>query len=548
MKNRFFLGLSLFALIGVFIINGCKSTATDPTYVALAEIRFADFHQADPVQFYLIPPNASSHDSASLTPTPLTYGIITPYITNIPTNRTVGETYHLRAVNATTHVAEGDEYVTLKPGDKYTWLITGNPDASGGKFDTTLINDAIPSNKSSLAWFRFVNVVPNSTLSLRVGDPLAGQLIGTQKYDGYGPYVGIPFGHDTSVTFYVVDQNGSVLSLLSGIEIDTGSYKTVTWGGQDQNHRITINGGTTLNDTSRIRIWDDNSGVDFYGGSVPQSFRYNFINALIPPSPDTNRIRKTALVDYTQSPNNGLAVIINDNSDYNYNHLQPFSFGPSAYADPNNSNVVLQVPNVISPFNPVSDKIYFKLVAPFNNGASPSSSDSILFRFFSGLSGSTGVLKNDQQYTIIVYDTVKKSDPKQPDYVAPYDSANGVATIPVPLNPIQNSAIILFGNMLAPLKSVVLSNTNKAKFVISGVTRTNKVALPKTYDTVSVPAGTPVTITATVTSTIVSSDPDYTFTLNNPESGAIYEVFLVGKRDPNVPYTPKWVAVRVNPK
>jgi len=540
MKNRFIFGLSLLALTGVFIVNGCKTTATDPTYVALAEIRFADFHQADPIQFFVIPPNATQRDSASWTPTPTTYGMITPYFSNIATSRAAGETYHLRAMNVITKVFEADEFVTLKPGDRYTWLITGHGDNNGGKFDPTLISDNVPGNQpTSVSYFRFVNVSPDyPTLSLKVGDPLSGQNIGTEPYKGVGSYTAVPFGRDTSITFFIVDPGGNVLGLLAGVEVDTGGYpyRTVTWGGQDQAHRIKdVNGNTTLTDTVRIHIWNDDPslGNDFYGGSVPQSFRYNLINALIPPA-----YPNAVLLDYTTA--GGLAIVINNNTSYDYNHLLPDSLAPKEFEwDPKNPNVAFQVPTVISPYNPGTDKLYFNMVQPI--GSAPSTADPVLFRFFAGNSApGGGILKSDQLYSIIVYDTVKKPVSLES---SGYDSSAGVATIPIPLVSSANTAMLVFGNMLAPVKGS--QTPNKAKFTISGITRTNKVGLPKTFDTVSVAPGT-INIDATVNSGAESA-PTFTF---SPEAGGIYEVFLVGKRDypnPTSPYQKHWIAVRVNP-
>src|SRR5437764_45196 len=136
MKTRLLLGFSFFALFGAFIINGCKTTATDPGYVALAEIRFADFHQVQPIKIYMAPKGQSVQDS-NKTPTPLTYGIVTPYFTGIETNRDAGKTYILTAVNALTNATVQQHEITLKPGDRYTWVISGG----AGTFDEFIISD-----------------------------------------------------------------------------------------------------------------------------------------------------------------------------------------------------------------------------------------------------------------------------------------------------------------------------------------------------------------------------------------------------------------------
>ena len=536
MKNRVFLGLFLSSLIGAFILNGCKATATDPTYVGLAEIRFADYHQVEPLQFFMYPVNANHTDSlgADKTPTPTTYGIITPYITNIPTNRSAGQAYSLVAVNAVSKVVVAHVNVTLHPNDRYTWLVAGN----SGTFDQTLINDAPPENPAaSVSYFRFINVTPgaNSSEDLRVGDPLNGFSIATGiTYLQISNYVGVHTALDTSVTLYVVDHNtGVVLGRLSGVSLDSGGYHTVTWGGSVQ-RLYDQNGNTSLNDTTRIRIWNDDptQGVDLTY-SVPTSFRFNIINALVPP----NSPNGTTLIDYSQT--NGLALVINNNTSYDYKALQPFSFAPLSYFT-TGDGVAYQVPTTI-PFNPGTDKIYIKMVEPI--GSSPNPNDPILFRFYAGLTGATGQFKSDQLYTIIVFDTVKKSDPKQLDYTPPYDSAAWIATVPVTDVPIAGSARIVYGNMLAPVIKLP-ATPNKGVFTVSGFPASKKITSPKTYDSVTVPisAGA-ITITASVNS--ATENYSVTFT---PEDGAIYEAFLVGQRGrSDGKWGPHFIVVRVNP-
>src|SRR5258707_9465719 len=146
MKIRLLLGFSLAFILGAFFVNGCKTTVSDPVYVATAEIRFADYHQQTPLKIYMYPPNPTHEDSisASKTPTPMTYGIVTPYLTSLSTNRQAGEKYHLVAFDPTTNATAAFTDVILKPGDRLTWLISG----PGGVYDTTLINDNHPNNQN----------------------------------------------------------------------------------------------------------------------------------------------------------------------------------------------------------------------------------------------------------------------------------------------------------------------------------------------------------------------------------------------------------------
>ncbi len=567
MKNRILIGFYFLALVtGAFLVNGCKDTATDPSYVALAEIRFADYHQIDPIQIFMYPPHASSTDSMSKTPTALTYGIITPYFTNLSTNRTAGETYHLVAIKAGSKTSANPQGlivattdVTLMPGDKKTWLIAGNGSVNGGSFDTALFNDNPPANQpTSLAYFRFVNVTPAyPQLTLMVGDPLGGMVIASNDpYKVASPYVGIPVpkSGDTSVTFYVVSGN-NVLGRLAGIGLAAGTYHTVTWGGQAPGYRIPdpTTGSLTLNDTVRIRIWDDDPGTDLTV-TAPLTFRFNIINALLPP----NSAPGKELIDYTQPPNGrGLAIIINNNTVYDYQNLFPFSLAPAAIrADPStdgNSND--KVYYVVPTTTPLVDKILIEMVKPaFKN---PSTSDSILFRFYAG---NGHPFKSDELYAIVVFDSVHKVDPKATDLAEPYDSAAGTYTVPIPDVPIAGQARIVLGYFIgypvAPLKS---TTNNGAMFFVNGVQDSSdystgrllkkigtKPALGnqfKTFDSsLVVPGGVQVILKA-----IVNALPfSFTFT---PQSGGIYEAFLVGelgrKDDPN--YSPRFIVVRINP-
>jgi hypothetical protein len=544
MKIRLYLGLSILALAGAFIMNGCKATATDPTYVALAEIRFADYHQRDPIKIYMYPQNATSSDSIAKTPTPLTYGIITPYFTNLPTNRDAGMTYHLIAVDAlNTTVAKTD--VTLKPGDRFTWLITG-PGGSGGAYDQTLISDNPPANQpQNLAYYRFVNVSKGHTLDLRIEDPLSGFAVASGvQYGTFSPYVGIDTAKFKSVTFYVVE-NGTVLGRLTGIDLVPGSYHTVTWGGQDtsgggQFRSVDpITGLHTLNDTTRIRIWNDdpNQGVD-QTYAVPQAIRFNIINALLPPTNPT-----ASFIDYTQS--GGLAIIINNNTDYDFNGLMPFSLAPPAVSTTN--GVPNQIP-MSMPFTPGTDKLYIQFVKP--NGTKPSPADKILFRFYAGPTGLGSMpFISDQLYTIVVYDTVRKNPPVSTQAQG-YDS-NFVATIPIPDVPRAGMAHILVGKMLAnPVKPLTVSLENKGLiFTVSdGITTQTASKITKTKDvdtSIWVSAGSTVTLSAQI-----STDPLYTSPSFVAEDGAIYEAFLVGGRgrSDGDKYGPRWMIVRINPQ
>ncbi len=536
MKNRLFIGFSLFILaVGMVVINGCKDTATDPGYIPLAEIRFANFHQVQPIQIFMYPESATPADSATLTPTAMTYGLVTPYLNNLSTNRATGKKYHLVALEPDTKVVVADDYVTLMPGDKKTWLISGN--GGTASVDHTLIEDNPPSGgQPNLAYFRFVNVTPDHTpLNLVVGDPLKGMVLASNiAYKGVSQYVGIPTANDTSITLYVTDpSNNNVLGRLAGVGLGAGTYRTITWGGADARIPDPTTGLLTLNDTVRIRIFDDDPGTDITV-TPPLTFRFNFINALLPPNIAVNKV----LIDYSLT--GGLNLVINNNTSYDYTGLMPFSLAPPspsafppAQAD-NGALVYNQIPATI----PMVDVLYFKLVKPFNGAKNPSSLDTNLFRLYAN----KNIIKSDQLYTILVYDTVKKNDSKATNNNAPYDSAAGTMTVPIPDVPVAGSARIILGYALAgPNKPLPATSNNNAIFSVNGVVDT-KIKNVKAFD-----SSITVSVGHVDLEAKVSTDTDVHFGFN-AEDGAIYEAFLVGQRGRHDGlYDPKFIVVRVNP-
>src|SRR5205807_4318226 len=133
---------------------------------------------------------------------------------------------------------------------------------------------------------------------LRIGDPLNGVALATGvAYRQVTSYVGVPVVANAALIFYVVE-NGAVLGRLVFYPT-AGSYNTVTWGGEDPKFRKKDpnTGLTTLNDTTRIRIWNDDplAGGDLTY-SVPQTLRFNIINALLPPTP-THAAKDTGFID-----------------------------------------------------------------------------------------------------------------------------------------------------------------------------------------------------------------------------------------------------------
>ena len=528
MKNSLITKLSLFAFlfVSVFVL-GCKDTATTPGFVNLAQIRFANFHQVEPIQVYMYPDGALP-DTISKTQTPLTYGIVTPYLTNLATNREAGQLYHLIYRIPGNPVIQGKADVVLKPNDRKTWLIGGDK----GNFDEAVIDDAPPSSSvqdSTHAYYRFLNVNPDlGPLNCMIGDPLLGQSLAQNvAYKTVSPYVAIQTAFDTTVTFYITNATGTVLGRLSGVALQAATFHTITWGGQDPSARTRdANGNKILDDSLRVRILDDNEVGNDATVPVPSTFRFNIINALIPPN-----YPNATTIDYVAA--GGLNIIIQNNTVYDYKKLKQFSLAPAAIST-NGDGVASVVPITI----PLVDVIYFKFVKPaaYDDKASPGTADINLFRFYAGPKSS---FKSDFLNTVIVYDTVKKVNPAA---AAPFDSAQGTITIQIPDVPIAGKARLVFGNMLAPIKGAQTANVGV--FSINDVVDTKVKAAKSFNSNDSLNAGSPVTLKG-----VVNSGAD-TFTATfTPEAGAIYEAFLVGQRGHvNSDYRPKFMIVRLNPK
>ncbi|HYM21521.1 MAG TPA: hypothetical protein VEW28_11040 [Candidatus Kapabacteria bacterium] len=532
--------LTALAVFGVMVLSSCKDNAPDPGYVNYAQFRAMEFVQQTPIQVFMYRADNIA-DTEFVTQTALTYGVSTVYQNNIPTARGAGQLYHCVAIVAGTSnpaivVATTD--VTLFPGDKQTWVIY-DKDPSSGQYPSAVLNDNTPSgNSNTLAYFRFINTTPPSSpnlqnIHLMVGDPWHGLEItptGGVPFKAVTSYKGLPVAKDTTVTFYVTDNTSPVpviLGRLAGIALQGGTYHTVTWGGQlDQNSRkIDNNGNHVLDDTVRIHLFDDNQlGNDQL--PVPQTLRFNFVNALMP-----STIHSPAFVDYTLAATQ-MSLVINNNTVYDAQGLAPFS----TYAAPYNvtSDGVLQVvPKTV----PLTGLVYVKCVKAYGAGQNPSPSDSILFRFYAN----SQLIKSDQLYSLVVFDTVKKQNPTA---AAPYDSSAGVTTIPIPDQPEPGAgAIIVVANTVSSYKATGTSVTAaNASISVNGTTLT-KVVAPKTFDKSIQPVG-PVTIAGSLNNK-TETVPSVTF---NAVAGGIYEVLLVGDRGrPDGNYKPHFMVILTNP-
>ncbi len=524
-SNRAFYALAALLLLTVgSMVSGCKDTAPDPGYVDFASARVMYFGKCTPMQIFYFP--VGSKDTVLLTPSPLTYGVSTPYVTNFPTGRGAGQTYHFIAKQAGTQNVFAETDITLKPNDKQSWIIFDK--GSSATYPHKVISDNPPAGTSNQnAYFRFLNSSEdNPSLMIRVGDPINGSILADlTAYKELSSYNPIPTRPDTTVTFFITDPSGTILGRLAGVSLAGGSFHTISWGGQADSCRQVdeISGNRVIDDSVRIHLYDDNdAGNDQL--PVPLTFRYNIINALIPPSFPT-----AVLTDYRAS---GLGLIINNNTSYDYSGIQPFTTAPAPKGI--TADGVLEViPRAI----PLTGVVYVKVVSPLSSV--PSVADPILFRFYANSS----VIKSDKMMSVVIFDSVQDSK-KELTLSPPYDSSKGVLTIPIPDQSVKGKALVVVGNMTAgPYKTVVPT----AVFSVVGGATFTKIKKPKDFDaTTVIDAGSSFSVKAVLTA--ASNIVTITSTPFTAVDGAIYEVFLVGRfNDPRPEFQPRFIIVRSNP-
>ncbi len=535
MKNT---GIKKSYLIAVLLLAGfasllssCKDTAPDPSYVDFGLIRIMEFVQCDPIQIDLITDGTT--DTVHLTPTAMTYGVATPYVNNLPTARGAGQKYHLVARLAGPKTVIAEDNVTLFPGDKYTWVIFNNDKHDGGPNPKLLVRDnPATATDNSYSYFRFMNTNADEMI-VKINDPISGDALGGAIAGmNIGNYIGLKTKTDTTVTFFVVrTSDGAVMGRLAGVSLGPGEYHTITWGGQlDSDCRKTdINGDHVLDDTLRVHLYDDNtSGTDLL--PVQQTLRFNVVNALVPPAFPT-----PLLVNYMDPNSPGMAIVINNNTVYDFQGLKAFQAAPG-YQDGGTG-----IWNAYPKSLPLNSLTYFKTVRPI--GQNPSSGDSILFRFYAN----SQVIVSDQLMSVVIYDTVKKFNASQ---AIPYDSAAGVTTIMIPDEPQPNNAIIVLANTTpAPYKGTSVTGQ---KFYVNGtlIPSIKASSLKNSAIIRDIPAdGSPTTVTGSWSFKLSGNDtPVDISTTFTPEKGGIYEVLAVGRgNDPNG-YTPHFMVIRTNPK
>ncbi|HEY6171602.1 MAG TPA: hypothetical protein VIX80_04995 [Candidatus Kapabacteria bacterium] len=549
MKNRL---VSLFTLCvillsGAFFI-GCEDTATLPEPSFFGQIRVMNFSVCAGVSsydVYLYPENAAPDTIAKALG--LAYGIATPYITNLGTNKGAGQNYTLVVRGA--GAKSGDLIKTtilIKPNDKWTFVVLS--EAGDGTPEYKLINDNPTSPAvANMAYFRFMNTMPGSDpgdITVRIDDPISGTplTLNPVAYKNISDYEGIQTATDKTVTFYAVRTSDNVvLGRLAGVSLEGGSYTTMTWGGNcPEKYRPQEDGVLIRDDSSRIRLFGDSGVGNDVTIPVPSTMRINYVNALVNPNVPESDPRFTAL-HYQH-----LGVVIDNDTRYNFPSMTPFSVGPAPTKTevlPNGS--IYYENNPISfPLNDAVNVKGFKM-----DPAQPDVRGVLLFDYRAGVRAD---IKSDMLTTFVVHDSIRfvkklSADKRDTSYlVSALDSARGQFIIAVPDVPDANNPTIVLANALAPGYKSSATVTNVKFYLNDAQETTTGNWSPKKYQTVKMPTppGT-YTVKATLNTTPVE-EFSTTFTA---DAGGIYEVLLVGERNhTNSNFQPRFIVLRVNPK
>lgn len=532
MKNRY-LSIFLFLAFGLFALSGCEDVAQVQTPIDFAQLRVANFNNTCNMEMqqvydvYIYPVGQPS--SIPQVRGGLSYGIVTPWIDNLQTNRDAGLTYkvQVRTAGETQNRNIIDKEITLKPGDRYTlWIFkSDDPSTMNAEFISDKPDFTVEQTK---AYFRFINTQEDAgKLTLRVSDPLNGNPIaGTtdvefKKYTKYEGFTSTTI--DTTLTFFVVDQNSNVVGRIAGVALEGGTYKTITWGGNCPGRYVPQEDATVARpDSHHVRILDDAGDGADETKIVPQTLRYFFVNALIPPT--YNDV--PSLVDYDQ-----LGVVVNNDNRYNFAPLAPYSVGP------NGSITGDGVINVVPTATLLTDAVNVK--GYVYNPSAPSVRGPLLFDYRAGPREN---MVTDQLVAFVLSDTVRKHTPGTKH---PIDSTKGQFVVKIPDQPLKDQATFVLLNMLAP-PSKPPATTNKAEFFINDVKVEHAGNWNIKIDEIATaPGNTQVKIHARVNATDDELVPARTF---QAQSGGIYLVVLVGRRvSPTAQDMPQLMIIRTNP-
>ena len=546
MKNRL---VSLFALCAILLsgafFTGCEDTATIPEATFFGQIRIMNFAvcaSSRSYDVYLYPENAPVDTTAIALG--LAYGISTPYITNLGTNKGAGQNYILKVRPA------GDKSkdlisttVMVKPNDKWSFVVFS--EVGDGIPEFKLINDnpTTPTDANQ-AYFRFINTMPGDDpgpIMIRINDPVNGQQLTVNpiNYKDISDYEGFKTATDTTLTFYALKNDGTVLGRLAGVSLEGGSYITMTWGGNcPKSYRPQEVGSLVRDASNRIRLFGDSDLGNDITIPVPQTMRINYVNALVNISLSESDPRFAGLF-YQQ-----LGVVIDNDTRYNFPNMTPFSVGPAPVKsqDLGNGSMYFENYPIAFPLNDAVNVKGFKM-----DPAEPSVRGVMLFDY---RAGPREDIKSDMLTTLVVHDTIRFSkkisaDKKDTSYViAPLDSARYQFAMEVPDVPNASKAKLVLANALSPGYKSSATVTNIKYYLNDNQVPRTGVWPVKKYQTEEMDPGT-ISVKATLNTTPVEE----VSTSFSAEAGGIYEVLLVGCRNhPNSAYRPRFIILRANPK
>lgn len=545
MKNRL---VSLFALCAILLsgafFTSCEDTATIPEATFFGQVRVMNFAVCAGIEsydVYLYPENGPADTIAKALG--LAYGISTPYITNLSTNKGAGQNYTLVVRGAGSKAGDLIKTtITVKPNDKWSFVILS---LAGNDLEYKLISDNPTSpTAANEAYFRFMNTMPGDDpgpIMIRIDDPVNGQQLtsGPIAYKDISDYVGFKTATDTTLTFYAVKSDGTVLGRLAGVSLEGGSYITMTWGGNCK-YRPQEEGVLVRDDSNRIRLFGDSDLGNDVTIPVPQTMRINYVNALVNISLSESDPRFAGLF-YQQ-----LGVVIDNDTRYNFPNMTPFSVGPAPRADRTkdlgNGSMYFENYPIAFPLNDAVNVKGFKM-----DPAQPSVRGVMLFDY---RAGPREDIKSDMLTTLVVHDTIRFSkkisaDKKDTSYViAPLDSARYQFAMEVPDVPNASKAKLVLANALSPGYKSSATVTNIKYYLNDNQVTTSGNWSVKKYQTEEMDPGT-ISIKATLNTTPVEE----VSTSFSAEAGGIYEVLLVGCRNhPNSAYRPRFIILRANPK
>jgi hypothetical protein len=543
MTNRLFSIASIIVLaFGVFFLSSCKDQAIPPEPTFFAQIRVMNFTvRGNPYDIYYYAENGPV-DTLPRGGIALPYGHSTVYINNLATNKGAGQTYTVIARASGSKVGDlVKTSITLKAGDKQTLIIysgsTDDPQSPPEyQWYSDLPTSTLEKNKS---YFRFFNSIKGDTvgpLTVRVGDPIGGEVLAQNiAYKQMSTYYGLPTALDTTVTFYVIKGDGTVLGRMSGISLEAGSLHTVTWGGNwGPPWRQGQADGDVKDDSDRVRIFDDNTNGADVTFPVPLTMRYNFVNAIVPPEnplPDS-------IPDY-----NELSIKINNNTRFDVAGMKPFSTGPYVVDSldlGSNSWKYDVVPASTQLTAAVNVKALLTSTPDGRN------QNQIIADY---IAGKRSDIINDMLTTLIVHDTVPKlyklGKGGVKTVLTPIDSSRAQFIVAVPDVPDPNKPTIVLINALAPVKKVPATQNNITYTVNGTAVPFTGTWSPKNYKVYTDASSGTVNITATLKTSPSTTDVSTSFEAQN---GEIYEVILCGRVNDGRGNTPRYIVIHANPK